>query len=349
MNKTFINANTTFAVYFCDKIHMETGGGGMPFTQFETLSIKKRFGLVQEEHPGIIVKCDTNKVLDMIGNGNDFRVYWRSCMKPLQLAAVYDVLEYFDFTPEETVLACASHTGSAEHLEIVRGILKKAGFSERDLLCPAADPIDEFENIRLVQKNLPPMRIHNNCSGKHATMLAYCRMHNIDPKNYILPTHPLNVHVIGKVLELAGLTENEVTMGIDGCLLPVVGAPLKNLAFASLKVLCDKKYQKIVDSIALHPHLLGGHGRADSEIIRLSGGKLIAKNGAGNITILLNRVDETCTVIKVANTEESARNYILTKLAEETGLMSEEISDNFNTAEEQFETTFSLAPALARA
>ena len=71
-------------------------------------------------------------------------------------------------------LAAASHSGEEFHVAGVREILAGAGLTEDALRCPPALPLDEQAAWDLLCRGGGPDRVHMNCSGKHAAMLATC-------------------------------------------------------------------------------------------------------------------------------------------------------------------------------
>jgi L-asparaginase II len=50
-----------------------------------------------------------------------------------------------------------------------------------------------------------PGRIHNNCSGKHAGMLALARHHGWPLAGYHQPDHPVQRRMLGEVVRWTGL------------------------------------------------------------------------------------------------------------------------------------------------
>jgi L-asparaginase II len=82
-------------------------------------------------------------------------------------------------------------------------MLASIGLSEPDLLCGMHLPIEYHED------NLPPRdslfdQRHNNCSGKHAGSLGYCRMHGYDCGDYLAIAHPLQRDIIQVITRLSG-------------------------------------------------------------------------------------------------------------------------------------------------
>ena len=101
-------------------------------------------------------------------------------------------------------LAAASHSGEDFHVAGVREILARAGLAESDLQCPPDLPLDEAAAAAWLRAGGVADRVHMNCSGKHAAMLATCVAAGWPTASYRDPDHPLQVQIGGTVERLAG-------------------------------------------------------------------------------------------------------------------------------------------------
>ncbi len=305
----------------------------MKTPEYELLSRNVRNGLVEESHFGVFLKFQNGKVVKSFGKDNDYPFFQRSCMKPLQFAAISEVVEAFDFSPQEIAVAMASHSGEDFHIETILSILKKIGLDESYLLCPPQEPLNLEAKNSLIKNGQPYRAIHNNCSGKHAAMLAYCVLKGYEVKNYNEVNHPLQKHVLNFVSNLCGVSLLECQISRDGCTLPVIATPLKNLAQGFLEVFTNEKFDKLKQAALLYPYYFGGHGRTDSEIGASSTSKnLIAKVGAGNLCCVVDLVEKACFVIKVADGDNFARGVILTEfLKKSKKINSEKLEKLFPT------------------
>lgn len=269
-----------------------------------------RNGLCEQTHYGILLYLNKNKVLFKAGNDNGYKFFHRSCMKPLQAASLIDLNldEKYNLSLDEIALCCASHTGEEEHQQKVLSVLKKIGLSQDDLLCKAITPLSKDEQKRLIINNLPLNKIHNNCSGKHAAMLAICEHLNFDKSCYKDINHPLSDLIIKKVCELCETNINDVIISKDGCGLPVIATTLEELGKGFLNLFTNKKYRKIKEAFLQYPYLIGGKNRLDSEIIN-AGENLIAKVGACGLCTVVNLRTEECLVVKIADSNMEARSF----------------------------------------
>jgi len=99
----------------------------------------------------------------------------RSCVKPLQaLPFLRLAADAIGAGEEEVAIACASHSGEPVHVETVARLLGRVDLDEGSLACGPQLPFDSAAADARIRAGLPPRRIDNNCSGKHAAMLAAC-------------------------------------------------------------------------------------------------------------------------------------------------------------------------------
>ena len=81
-----------------------------------------------------------------------------------------------DLSGELLALAAASHGGEPAHLDGVRRILDGAGLRVDDLQNTPDVPLDPPAAACWRAEQRPPSPLAQNCSGKHAAMLATCRV-----------------------------------------------------------------------------------------------------------------------------------------------------------------------------
>lgn len=291
--------------------------------QYALLSRNIRCGLAEEEHYGIILECDKKGNVVKTGNDNHYLFSLRSCMKPLQLAAVSEIIDEFSLTEKEIAVAAASHTGEKKHTDKVLSILKKAGADEKYLLCPPQQPLSSATQRELIKNNKKPTKLHNNCSGKHAAILADCKYNGYSLKNYNRVSHPVQQKILKFCADICDVSEKDCEITWDGCTLPVLAMPLENLAKGFLNLFTDKKYQKITSSIINNPYYFGGKNRLDSELVFSGKGNLTAKVGAGNICCVVDLSAQRAVVIKLADGDNNARAVILTEYLKKNNIISE--------------------------
>lgn len=293
--------------------------------EYQTLVKYKRNALVEQEHSGIIIHMAANEILNRVGKDNEYKFYQRSCMKPLQIAKHIDLglFDKFGLSLDEIAVCAASHSGDLIHQQTVRSVLNKIGLTESALLCAAQVPLSKKEQDRLLLNQLEELPIHNNCSGKHAAMLALCVDKGWQIENYMDDNHPLTECVISKVLELSEVKDNDYIKSKDGCGLPTIATTLRQLGKGFLNLFLSPKYSVIKEAFLSFPYLIGGDGRHDSEIINASQ-NLVAKVGAGGLIVVVNIEKEEALVVKIADANMKARALVVIEALRQLKWLSDE-------------------------
>ncbi len=171
-----------------------------------------RGGEVDSVHFGAACLVDADgKVLWSLGDPA-LRAFFRSSAKPIQAQAVLDTGAHraFGFDDADLAILCGSHAGGPDQVRQVRGLLAKCGLDESRLGC-GDGPADQ-------------------CSGKHAGMLAACKHRGLPLEGYLEPEHPWQRAVLETVAGRCGLSAEDITLALDGCSAPTFGMPLYNMA-----------------------------------------------------------------------------------------------------------------------
>lgn len=215
---------------------------------------------------------------------------WRSCAKPFQAMAFVESgeIDDLDWGSAELALACASHGGEPEHVELAGAMLESIGLEEGDLVCGPHEPLTRRGQRALQQEGMPPTRLHNNCSGKHAAMLAYSHESGWPTLGYEGVCHPVQQHALDRVSLWSGVPVQKIVQAIDGCGVIAFGLPLQAMAraFARLGAAArrgDEVPARIVDAMLSHPFLVGGTDRFDTVLMEETEGRVLAKVGAEGV------------------------------------------------------------------
>ena len=253
-----------------------------------------RGDLVESRHLGNAAVVDGKGDVVAWAGDPDTRMFFRSSAKPFQAVPLVasGAAEAYGFTTEELALASASHNATQRHQAVVASILEKAGLHEEDLQCGIAPPLDEEEKARVTLGLVQPSLIQCECSGKHAGMLATCRHHGWPIESYLERDHPLQQEIREIIAAACGVPANTLDVATDGCSLPTFGAPLRAFA-AAYAVLADPDgarwdgsppyraaLHRIRGAFIEYPELVSGDGEIDTTIMRVTGGKIVAKLGA---------------------------------------------------------------------
>lgn len=255
-----------------------------------------RDGLAEACHRGHVAVVDARgRLVARVGDPGHV-TFWRSAAKPFQAAAVVAAGAADRFGLDEAALAvlCASHNGEEAHLETVRRLLARAGLGEGDLRCGVHPPAGEAARAALLRAGTEPGPLHNNCSGKHAGMLLLARHRGWPVEGYTDRDHPVQRAMRETVAAVAGVAPAEVALGVDGCGVPTFGLPLRHLALAFARLArphgapglgaeLRAALERVGRAMARHPFLVAGSGRFCTDLMRVTGGRLLGKVGAEGV------------------------------------------------------------------
>lgn len=191
----------------------------------------------------------------------------------------------FQLTGEELALCTASHGGEPFHVAAARSILAKARVTEAALACGAHPPTHEPTAAAMLAAGIAPGRIHNNCSGKHAGMLAHCVQQQWVTNGYHRANHPMQQRVKSTLARWMRIDADDMSQGVDGCGLPTFALALDAVAdgcakFAAAVAAHDPAPSMIFHAMVTHPEFVSGTDRLDTDLMRIAGQRLFAKFGA---------------------------------------------------------------------
>ena len=190
--------------------------------------------------------------------------FMRSSSKPLQALPLVRARD--DLPDDELAIACASHHDTREQVAAVRALLARAGATEDDLELG-------------LQEGRPPERVHNNCSGNHAGMLALCRARGWPTAGYRLPEHPVQQACLEAHAEAAEVEPDAFATGTDGCGIVTFALRLERIAHAFSRFESLQGGSRIATAMRARPDLVGGPDGADYLLMCDAPGWL-AKGGA---------------------------------------------------------------------
>jgi len=234
----------------------------------------RRGGRVECVHRGWFVVTDAQGNL-LKASGALPAVFARSSAKPFQALQIVDsgVADALALTRAELAVCASSHAGSPTHVAAVERILDKAGVPATALRCGAHPPLGE--------PAAPAGVLQNNCSGKHAGMLAVCRRRGWALDGYLEADHPLQQAIQARFSDLAGTLMSGAT---DGCGVPAWHLPLEGLATAFARLPGDPAGRRILDAMRAEPAMVAGSGRRDTLLMEATGGRLVSKGGAEGVS-----------------------------------------------------------------
>src|SRR5512135_35391 len=257
--------------------------------QTETLVEVVRGGRVESEHRGGIAVVDAGgKLIAQVGDVN-LTTYLRSTAKPFQLLPLVEsgAAERFQFTDQELAIMAGSHSGEARHIEVVQSILNKIGLTEDALQCGAHVPYSSASASALAAQGKVPTALYNNCSGKHAGMLAAAADRGLSIHDYLDPRHPIQISIRQAIADLSGVPFDEIGVCIDGCSAPNFALSLKATALVFAKLASEedgsprgKSLARIARAMSSNPEMVAGEKRLDTDLMRVVQGRVVSKGGA---------------------------------------------------------------------
>lgn len=223
----------------------------------------RRKGVVEAVHRVHAVAVRGGRIVAAAGEPG-LTCFMRSSSKPLQALPLARARD--DLPDDELAIACASHHDTPEQIGAVRALLARAGATEDDLeLGP--------------QEGRRPERIHNNCSGNHAGMLALCRARGWPIRGYRRSEHPVQQACGDVHAEAAEVEPCAFATGIDGCGIVTFALTLERMAHAYSRFQELPGGDRIAAAMRSRPDLVGGPDGADFFLMRAAPG-WIAKGGA---------------------------------------------------------------------
>lgn len=281
-------------------------------------------------HVAACIADDRGKVVRALGD-IDEPVFLRSSAKPFIAAAVVasGAADRFDFDARELAVAAASHNGEPFHVAAVASMLAKIGLDASALQCGAHAPSYEPAALALAAAGIAPTALQNNCSGKHAGILAMCVHLGEDPRTYLALEHPAQQRVLAFCARMVGAPVDALPLGVDGCGIPVFATSLRAAArafarFATLAELADADsgaLARVRAAMIAEPAYVGGTERFDTALIATTAGRIVGKAGAEGVHASALAREGLGVVLKVVDGSRRAAPPAALALLRELGAL----------------------------
>ncbi len=257
-----------------------------------------RGGITESRHRGHIAAVEPDGKLIAYLGAPETVTFLRSSAKPHQAIPLITsgAADRFGFTEKEIALACASHSGEPIHVEVAASMLQKIGLPLSALECGTHEPFSPEVSRQMREKGEEPNVLQNNCSGKHAGMLALALHLGAPIETYDEPTNPVQLAIGKTISDFSGIAIEDIAVGVDGCGVPVFGITVKAMALLYARLIAPPAEfddstrgacAQIVSAMTTYPEIIGGTtGRLDTEIMRASPGRLVSKVGAEGVYTL---------------------------------------------------------------
>ena len=249
-----------------------------------------RGALVESVHRAHAVVVDAAGSVHYSAGDQERVTFLRSSAKPIQALAMVEsgAAERFGLSDREVAVTCASHFGEPYHVSAVQSILQKIGLDETALACGTHAPTHAPSAEALIRAGESPRKIHNNCSGKHASMLALCQHAGWQIEGYTAPEHPAQVRLRRVLAEVSGVLPDDVYVAVDGCNAPVFAIPLLNIARAfavlanpvGLAAEREAAAMRISRAMRAYPEMVSGTNGFTTNLMRVAGDNVVSKSGA---------------------------------------------------------------------
>jgi len=247
--------------------------------------------IVESVHFGVVAVADVEGNLFAWAGNPGIETYYRSSSKPIQAIPLVESggADHFGLTEREIAVTCGSHGGEDIHVEAVRSILDKIGVGPDALACGTHMPYDKAAAMALEERGEAPTVLHNNCSGKHAGMLALAKYNGWPIGGYESVHHPVQQAMLHVVAEFAGLSPDRIHIGVDGCSVCTFAMPILMMA-SSFARLADPDYwpeprrsavQRIIRAMTTYPEMVDDSQYGfDTDVMRAGEGSVLSKGGA---------------------------------------------------------------------
>jgi len=264
---------------------------------------------VESVHYGSVAVVDrAGRVILALGDPH-FTTFTRSALKPLQALPFVagGGPDRFGYSPPQVALLCASHSGEPRHVQAVADMLARAGLTGADLQCGTHAP-GFYEASGRVPPPPPYSPLAHNCSGKHAGMLAWCVQCGEPTADYLDYDHPLQRAIRRAVAGFAGVAEDRLVTGTDGCSAPNYALPLSALARAFARLAArepDGEFgaapKRLAEAMVAHPEMVSGAHRSDEALMSAGRGDWVTKVGAEGVQAIGVRSQGLGIAVKMAD------------------------------------------------
>jgi L-asparaginase II len=286
---------------------------------------------VESVHRVVVAVADGSQRLRAVAGPADLISFARSAVKPIQAIPLVEdgVVEHFRISDLELALCCASHNGEPRHVETAAALLKRLGLDEHALACGPHEPLHAPAARALRQSGLHPNRLHNNCSGKHAGMLALALAHGWPAAGYHEPHHPVQQRMLQEMARWSGVEAEDIAIAVDGCGVATFGLSVSSMAMAFARLaLATRKAEngaaRVVGAMLKWPEFIAGKGRLCTRLVQVSGGRIFAKVGAEGVYCAGIPGAELGVALKVEDGSSRAAGPALVALLRTLGVLSDD-------------------------
>ncbi len=248
---------------------------------------------LESRHVGSVVLARADGTLvGVVGDRNRI-VFPRSSIKIIQALPLIEsgAADRYEMTSAELACACASHSGTPFHVATIAALLARIGIPQKALACGTHLPLGEIAKRHMLASKEAACALHNNCSGKHAGMLAVAHHEGEPLTEYEIADHPVQMRIRQTLAEVTGADLSHAVPGVDGCSVPNWPLPLMNLAVGFARIVTGKDlpparaaaFERLLAACWAEPVAMAGEGRFDTEMLSRFAGEVFVKGGAEGV------------------------------------------------------------------
>ncbi|MEJ5944157.1 asparaginase [Pseudokineococcus basanitobsidens] len=308
------------------------GAGPGPLAGAVPVALVRRGDVVESAHHGHVVLLGADgEVLGGLGDPGAL-VLPRSALKPVQALAM--LRSGLRLGGDLLALATASHSGEDFHTDGVRRVLASVGLDASALRNTPDLPYDADLRAQWRAEGREPERLAQNCSGKHAAMLATCVAAGWPTEGYLDPQHPLQRAVLAATAEETGAARDVVEghLTTDGCGTPLPLVPLHGLARAFSRLAsadAGTPAGELAGAVRDFPLWVGGTRRDVTALLRGVPG-LVAKDGAESVYAAA-LPDGRAVALKILDGGDRARRVVMAAALQALGVDAPVVAEQAST------------------
>ena len=295
-----------------------------------TLVELTRAEAVESEHRGrAVIMRSTGETVWSTGNVEQL-TYPRSAIKAFQALPMVasGAPKTFGLDDIDLALTCASHAGETAHTQKVVAFLTKLGLSITDLECGHHWPMGEQATVDLAWSHHYPDARHNNCSGKHAGMLALARQEEWDHQGYVKADHPVQQAIRVCIERCCDTDLVHAPVSPDGCTAPTWAMPLHRLALGFARFADPHRLpteylepaRALYRAATRNPFYVAGTGRYCTRMMTALGGRAFLKVGAEGVYIAALPEWKLGIALKMDSGSAQAAEVALSEILHRLGL-----------------------------
>lgn len=315
-------------------------------TQAPVLAELTRGGIVESVHRGWVAVARADGSLVASVGDPDQPIFPRSAMKPFQAVSVVEsgAPERFAFGDADLAVCCASHNGEPRHRAVVASILQRVGLPVSAMLNGIDPPWNPLQEALVASRSQDENQLAQNCSGKHAGMVAACVAKGLPVEGYDAMDHPHQLAVRQTVARFWQLAPEDLIPGHDMCTLPAYAAPIRNVATGWAGI-ADPDHaptehrtaiRRLGNAMGAEPFMVAGTDRLNTLLMQTTGGRIVAKDGAEGVLCVADRARGYGITFKVEDGSNRAHGRILLEILRGLDALSdderEQLSREYDTA-----------------